>query len=678
VLRLLATDGSPVSDEAQEWIDEHVSNDLLIGLQVDAERTREFDRLALRAARHGLLKGYYPCAGQESIVALAHALAPHDWVFPAYREQGLRLTRGPGVAAELAMFAGVNAAWDPIEHRMMPANTAIGSHLPHAVGFARAQTMLGSDAVTVAVFGDGAAAEGDFHAAANLAGLWRAPAVLFCQNNQYAQSTPASAQSGGAGVAARGAGYGLRSILVDGMDPLAVLKASLEALEHARSGDGTTLVESVSYRFGGHSALDVRRRYRPRAEESEWRQRDPLLRLRGLIEHRGLSRVAAERSAETLAIVTREFDEALGELGRFAPPTYGTASEWVEPFTVRATPQITLDPHPGPGAMAATSAAVLGLLMDADERIVVIGEDVRDGGVLGATEGLAEQFGDRVLDASLNECGIVGAAIGMALAGLRPVAEIAFAGFAFTAFDQLAFHAARYRWRSGGALSVPLVVRMPAGGGHSGYEGHNESIESLFTHVPGLTVLAPSSADDAAGALVTAISIDGPVVLIESTRTYLDPDVRVEGGLVSPLELGRATSQQIGDGDPSITVVTYGPAAALVQEAADHLQGRGTVLDVIDLRSLIPWDRDAVLESLRRSGRLLVVHDSPRTSGFGAEVLARVAESGVPLLQPPVRLAQPDLPYGPALWEPLTEITAGDVIDAVLALVNSQASEEAR
>jgi len=679
VLRILATDGSFVDDGAELWSDANVGDDLLIGLIIDAERTREFDRLALRAARHGLLKGYYPCAGQESIVALAHALAPQDWVFPAYREQGLRLSRGVGVAAELRMFAGANAAWDPLAHRMMPANTAIGSHLPHAVGFARGQSLLGTDVVTVAVFGDGAASEGDFHAAANVAGVWNAPAVLFCQNNQYAQSTRASAQTAGAGVAARGVGYGLRSVLVDGMDPLAVLRASREALDVARRGDGTTLIESVSYRFGGHSALDVRRRYRSRAEESEWRLRDPLLRLHALADKRGIAASVATQLTPAIEGLHQEFDEAMDALAFLTSPTAEAARSWVSP----AAPHVPLQPtsvviegHEGAGELASANAAALAQIMAADERVVLIGEDVRDGGVLGATEGLAERFGDRVMDTPLNEVGIVGAAIGMALAGLHPVADIAFAGFTLTAFDQLAFHASRYRWRSGGTLSVPLVVRMPCGGGHGGYEGHNESVEALFAHTPGLVVVAPSSTDDTVGALLTSVAGEQPTVLLESTRTYLAPSTSSVRREIEPLPLGQARVTHIGCGDAGITVVTYGPAASLVETAAVVLEARGVCLEVVELRSVTPWDAVAVMNSLESTGRLLVVHDSPKTVGFGAEIVATVMESGVTLLAPPQRLAQPDLPYGPALWESLTALTSDDVVAAVTALIERGAVED--
>jgi 2-oxoisovalerate dehydrogenase E1 component len=645
----------------------------LIRLLVDIARTREFDRLAVKAARTGRLKGYYPCAGQESIVALAHALDEDDWVFPAYREQGLRLARGVGVAPEIAMFAGANAPWNPVEHRMMPANTAIGSHLPHAVGFARAQQLRGTDVVTVAVFGDGAVAEGDFHAAANLAGLWQPPVVLFCQNNQYAMSTPSTRQSGATSIAARGAGYGLHTVVVDGMDPLAVLAASREALRRARSGEGATLIESVCYRFGGHSAHEVRRRYRSRAEEARWRGRDPLPFMQDLVDRRGLGERASPKVEDALTLVREEFAAAL-ESPVASTPSREKAEAWVggwrESPAAAAHEGLDVSSYEGPGAAAAASAFALGELMARDERVVVIGEDVGDGGMLGADEGLAARFGDRVMDAPLNECGIVGAAIGMALAGMLPVAEIAFAGFALTAFDQLAFHAARYRWRSGGALSVPLVVRMPAGGGHGGYEGHNESIEGLLTHVPGLVVLAPATVRDTVAALITGVHSDAPVVILDSTRVWADAHAAMPAQRIDAWPIGRAIVEAAAAAD--VTIVTYGSALPVVREAMTVLARRSVVAELIDLRSLAPWDQEAVIASVRATSRLVVVHDSPRTGGLGGEVVASVIEAGVSLGAVPKRVAQADLPYGPTAWESLTALTSQQIVDAVLTMLDPE------
>jgi pyruvate dehydrogenase E1 component beta subunit len=267
------------------------------------------------------------------------------------------------------------------------------------------------------------------------------------------------------------------------------------------------------------------------------------------------------------------------------------------------------------------------------------------------------------MDTPLNENGIVGTAIGMALAGLRPVAEIQFAGFSLTAFDQLATHAARYGDRSGGALSVPLVVRMPAGGGHSGYEGHTDSPEALFAHVPGLTVAYPSSAADAAGLLRSALDHDGPVVLLETTAAY-----GVLGEVAQPIvpvPFGRALTLRRG-GD--VTVVTYGPGVRTVLEAAEGVSGDGDLeVEVIDLRTIRPWDVDAVLGSVKRTGRLVVVHDAPHTAGFGAEVVATVVESGVRLVAAPRRVTHADAP--PAA--PREQESAPDAVARVAAALRA-------
>jgi 2-oxoisovalerate dehydrogenase E1 component len=640
-------------------------------LYLDLHRARAFDRLMLRAARRGRIKGYYPSAGQEGLAAVAGALTRDDMVFPAYREQPLRLAMGITVAEEVAMWAGAaRAAWNPLERRCMPANTAIGSHLPHAVGWARAQRMLGDPGIAVAVFGDGATSEGDFHAALNLAGVWSAPVVFVCQNNQYAQTMAWSAQTAAAGLASKADAYGVRGVQVDGMDALAVRAAFAEAAARARSGDGATLLELTMYRFSGHSSFEVAPTYRTRAEEAMWRERDPVGRLRDHLE--GLGADVARLTAQAEHGLADEIDAALAALAEQTVPSHDELDAWVHSATTDASPS-RFESFRESTLVAATNAALHDAMV-ADDHVIVMGEDVAiDGGIWGVTEGLANAFGaERVIDTPLNEQGLVGAAIGMALAGLRPVVEIQFGGFLLTAFDQIAFHAARYAWRTQGVCRIPLVIRMPAGGGHGGYEGHNDAYEALLAHTPGLAVSAPSNPADAYAVMRRAVASDGPHIVLEPTASYLatrwpaDATGRsLAAPDASPRPAPAATQWQRGD---ACTVVTYGSATSVVVAAAELLSDGGIEVDLIDLVDIAPWDRSTVQASVERTGRLVVVHDSPRTAGFGAEVVSSIVET-VPLVSPPVRVAQPDLPYGPALLSPSTELSADQVVDAVRRVV---------
>ncbi len=290
--------------------------------------------------------------------------------------------------------------------------------------------------------------------------------------------------------------------------------------------------------------------------------------------------------------------------------------------------------------------------MTADSRVVLLGEDIGPrGGVFQVTAGLASEFGpDRVLDTPLAESSIVGAAIGMAVAGLRPVVEIQFADFIHPAFNQLVNEAAKLRYRSAGAWTCPLVVRAPYGAVHGGGLYHGQSIESLFCHIPGLTVYAPSTPKDAYGLLRSAIGGDDPVIFLEPKRVYAS--VRQEVGSEPVPHPGGITAAVHREGE-DVTVLTYGFLLYRVLEAASNLEREGLSIEVIDPRSLRPFDADALLRSVRKTGRLCVVHEDNATCGFGAEVVAVVSERALFYLDAPVLritgLEIPGMPFAPAL-----------------------------
>lgn len=280
--------------------------------------------------------------------------------------------------------------------------------------------------------------------------------------------------------------------------------------------------------------------------------------------------------------------------------------------------------------------------MERDSSIVVLGEDVGvDGGVFRVTEGLIDRFGPgRVIDTPLSESCIVGAAVGMALNGLRPVAEIQFMGFSYLALDQIINHAARIRNRSRGRLHVPMVVRMPYGGGIKALEHHSESTEALYTQVPGLKVVAPSTPREAKGLLTSSIRDPDPVVFLEPTRSYRLLKEEVEEGEFSiPLGVSRTVRE-----GRDVTVVGWGAMMPLIEEAAGRAEGEGVSVEVIDLRTLSPMDSASIVNSVKKTGRAVVVHEAPKTCGLGAEIVARINEKALLSLEAPVeRVAAPDV-----------------------------------
>jgi pyruvate/2-oxoglutarate/acetoin dehydrogenase E1 component len=542
----------------------------------------------------------------------------------------------------------------------------IATQLPHAVGHSYVTKLRGEETVTAVYFGDGATSEIDFHSGMNFAGVWNTPTVFFCANNLYAISVPYERQTASATIAQKAAAYGFEGVRVDGMDVLAVYQAMSKAVEKARAGSGPTLIEAVCYRFGPHATADDARLYRDADEEAEWRRRDPIDRLHSFLAARGeLDTEMAEKVAMEVAdlveaaiteIEARPLpgrDETIRHAYQRIPAllveelhaAQAAAGEELTGFEADELWSVGQDPEPSGPRRAMTMADALNAAlhqgMELRPESIVLGEDVGQvGGVFRITEGLQQRYGPgRVIDTPLNESGIVGAAVGMAVAGARPVAEIQFDGFVYPAFDQIVNHLGRYRYRTRGMVGMPLVVRFPSGAGIGAHEHHCDSPEAYFVHAPGLVVVCPSSPFDAKGLLASAMESEDPVIFLEPKVLYRSgrEEVPEEHYLVP---IGRARVRRHGD---DLTIVTYGGMVPVCLEAAEQADAS---IEVIDLRTLFPWDRETVLESVERTGRLLVVQEPQGAAGVGADVSAVVAERAMYALQGPiVRVTGFDAPW---------------------------------
>ena len=630
--------------------------------------SREFDRRMLALQRQGRVGTYAMLEGQEAVqIGSALALRDQDFVFPSYREHGVQLARGVPIDVVMSYWRGLpNKDWDVLRFRMGIVTVPIASQLPHAVGFSYVTKLMGEDTVTAVYFGDGATSEVDFHSGMNFAGVWRTPTVFVCSNNLYAISVPYEKQTASPTIAQKAEAYGFPGVRVDGMDVVAMYEATREAVERARAGLGPTLIEALTYRFGPHATADDARRYRSAEEEESWRHRDPILRMRLFLEQRG---DWDEQAEEKVALeVADQVEAAITEIESRPLPTRDDAIRHAfaripahvvdqlhamqrandEPETEFSSTELWtpgVDELPdGPTeslTMAEAITAALHQGMEADERVIVLGEDVGiSGGVFRITEGLQEKYGEsRVIDTPLNESGIVGSAIGMAVAGARPVAEIQFDGFVYPAFDQIVSHLGRFRYRTRGGVGLPVVVRFPSGAGIAAHEHHCDSPEAYFVHAPGLVVICPSSACDAKGLLAAALESEDPVIFLEPKVLYRAgrEDVPVAH---YTLPIGRARKRTVGT---DLTLVTYGGMVPVCLQAASR---SGISVEVIDLRTLFPWDRDTVLESVEKTGRLLVVQEPHLTAGVAAEIAAVVAEKAMYSLKGPlVRVGGYDTPW---------------------------------
>jgi 2-oxoisovalerate dehydrogenase E1 component len=646
-------------------------------------------------------------AGHEALLlGLARHLRPgYDWFFPYYRDQALML--GLGIAPETILLQAVGSADDPSSGgRQMPAHwgdaarhvvtqsSPTGSQCLPAVGCAEAARYLSrrthlagtvayGDELTYVSLGEGATSEGDFWESVNTACTLHLPVLFVVADNGYAISVPVSDQAP-APVSELVRGFrGLSVHAVDGCDYFAVRQLAAHAVPLVRAGVGPALIHARVTRPYSHSAADTQSKYRSVEELAEEARRDPLTTMAAALEAAGvLDAVGVEACrAEAKRVVADAARRALA-----APrPDPGSVADHIV-----ALPDLTEDV----GLLDDTTGDVLTLgesinrtlhqVMAADERVRVFGEDVADsreallanvegkGGVFGTTFGLQREFGiARCFNTPLAESNIVGRAIGQALRGLRPAPEIQFFDYIWPAMQQIRSEAATIRWRSNGAFHAPIVLRVPIGGYlHGGAIWHSQSGESIFAHVPGLLIAFPSRACDAVGLLRAAFRSEDPVLFLEHKHLLRQPYARdpfPPDGYVVPFGVGAV--RRPGD---DLTVVTWGAMVQKSLEAAARIGGElERSVEVVDLRSLVPWDRDIVARSVRRTGRLLVVHEDVLTCGFGAEVAAWAADELYDALCVPVRRVgalDVHVAYEPTLEEVILPQTA-DVAAAAAALL---------
>jgi 2-oxoisovalerate dehydrogenase E1 component len=607
-------------------------------------------------------------AGHEAVeVAAGMVLRPgEDWFYPYYRDRALCLTLG--VTPYEMLLAAVGAAADPSSGgRQMPSHwgdkrynivsgsSPTGTQFLQAAGCAEASLYRRqANEVTLVCGGDGATSEGEFWEALNIACLKSLPLLFMIEDNGYAISVPTECQTAGGNISRLVTGFpGLLSEEVDGTDFLASYRAMKTAAAYVRSGQGPALVHAHVIRPYSHSLSDDERLYKTPAEREAEAERDPVLTFPRFLVDAGIL------DRHRLQLITHEVDEEVHEATERAllekPPAPESAlvhlySDTVDPTSPQfeTKPQLRGDPM----TMVDLLNATMREEMRRNPDILVFGEDVADcsreeslkeikgkGGVFKATAGLQIKFGaERSFNTPLAEAAIVGRAIGMATRGLKPVAEIQFFDYIWPAMMQIRNELATMRWRSNGDFSCPAVIRVPIGGYLSGggiY--HSQCGEVEFTHVPGLRVVMPSNALDACGLLRTAIRCDDPVLFLEHKRLYREPYNRSQHpGEDYTIPFGQAKIVKPG---ANLTVVTYGALVQKALQAATQIERRNprVSVEVLDLRTLAPYDWDAIRQSVEKTNRLLVAHEDTVSWGYGAEIAARTADELFSKLDAPVR-----------------------------------------
>jgi 2-oxoisovalerate dehydrogenase E1 component len=632
------------------------------------------------------------CAGHEALlVAAGMALKPgYDWFFPYYRDRAICLTLGNTVEEQLLQAVGaaddtasggrqMPSHWSSSKLNIVTPSSSTATQCLHAVGCAEAgrfftkhpeaakkhegdyrefkDVKFHGDEVVYVSIGEGSTSQGEFWESLNSASNGKLPVLYVIEDNGYAISTPVEVNTPGGNISKLVANFpNFHFAEIDGTDPIASYKAMVEAVAYCRSGKGPALVHGHVIRPYSHSLSDDERLYRSVEELDADAARDPISRMQMWLLREGIL------DADGINKLERQVDEEVQRAGDRAVmatlPTVASITKHVYSEDLSSQDErFATEPMPTADATERTMADLINCClkdeMRRDERVVVFGEDVADatrdgalragkikgkGGVFKLTAGLQTEFGsDRCWNSPLAEANITGRAIGMAVRGMKPVVEIQFFDYIWPAMHQMRNELSLVRWRSNGDFSCPLVMRVPIGGyltGGSIY--HSQSGESIFTHTPGVRVVMPSNALDAIGLLRTAIRCDDPVLFLEHKRLYRETFGRAAyPGPDYCIPFGKAKIVRPGK---DVTVLTYGAVVPRALQAAQKLhRDTGVDVELIDLRSLTPYDWEAIAESVRKTNRVIVAHEDMLSWGYGAEIAARIGDELFHDLDAPVR-----------------------------------------
>src|SRR5216684_3912013 len=629
-------------------------------------------------------------AGHEALlVAAGMAMkSGYDWFYPYYRDRALVLTLGmtpyelllDAVGADEGPSGGrqMPSHWGAVKLNIVTQSSPTGTQLLQAVGCAEAGRYFSrhpesakkhdgdyrafkdvkfyGDEVTYVSCGEGATSQGEFWEELNTASNQKLPVLFLVEDNEYAISVPVEVQTPGGSISHLIAGFpNFHLAQCDGTDPVVSYSVLTKAVEHCRSGKGPALVHGKVIRPYSHSLSDDERLYRPEAERQKDAQRDPITRMQmflireNILDENNINKLEKQ--------VDEEIQEATDRALAATLPASGSWKNFIySPYIDPAASSFATEPvREGPEK---TMADLINLCLRdelrRDPRVVVFGEDVADcsreeylkqkqvkgkGGVFKLTAGLQREFGsERIFNSPLAEANIVGRATGMATRGIKPVAEIQFFDYIWPAMMQIRDELATIRWRSNGGFSAPVVLRVPIGGYlNGGAIYHSQCGEVEFTHIPGLRVVMPSNAADACGLLRTALRSDDPVLFLEHKRLYREPYNRSpHPGADFTIPFGRAKVVKPGQ---TLSVITYGALVQRALLAATQIERRNTdaSIEVVDLRSLAPYDWAAIRTSVEKTNRVLVAHEDCLAFGYGAEIAARIADELFDRLDAPVR-----------------------------------------
>ena len=613
------------------------------------ELPRTIENKMLNYLRQGKISKWFSGIGQEAIsVGATYALKDDDIILPMHRNLGVFTTRDVNLEQLFCQLMGKDGGFtkgrDRSFHFGLPSKNIIGmiSHLaamlPVAVGYGLASKLKKQKRVILSFTGDGSTSEGDFHEAVNLAAVWQLPVIFLIENNGYGLSTPSKEQFKCKKLSDKAIGYGIKGLTIDGNDVLEVYKTITNIAKELRNGGGPVIVEALTFRMRGHeeaSGTD----YIPKSLFDKWSKKDPILSFKKYLETKKiLNKKEQEKIDKKIAeMIDPSFEYAFNS----NEPESDETNELNDVFKVYDFKKIDSSNSKVEKRYVDAISETLNTIMQKDKKTIIMGQDISEyGGVFKITKDFLENFGaDRVRNTPIIESGILGASIGLALEGYKPIVEMQFADFVSCGFNQITNNIAKtyYRWNE----SLNITIRMPYGGGMAAGPFHSQSPESWFFHTPGLKIVAPSTPQDAKGLLNASINDPNPVLYFEHKYMY-----RSVKGMVSEndfnIEIGKANIKKSGS---DLSVITYGMGVHWALDVAKKLETEGINIEVLDLRSLLPWDKELVEKSLTKTNRALILHEANLTGGIGAEISAYIAEHCFKFLDAPViRVASIDTP----------------------------------
>jgi 2-oxoisovalerate dehydrogenase E1 component len=650
------------------------SNDTLRNLYKAILKPRMIEEKMLNLLRQGKISKWFSGIGQEAIsVGATMALQPDEYIMPLHRNLGVFTCRNMPLTKLLAQWEGKNSGFShgrersfhfgSNEYHIVGMISHLGPQLSIGAGVALAHKLRKEKKVSLSFTGEGGTSEGEFHEALNTAAVWKLPAIFLIENNGYGLSTPINEQYACKRLADRGIGYGMESITIDGNDILKVYDTINRIADSMRENPRPYLVECMTFRMRGHEeASGVK--YVPKELIEEWGKRDPVINYENyLLKERIINVGFVEQIRGEIKLEIDSTTEIVFAEHEITADTQLEVNDVYAPFNFVKTKPVDPQKKQEKRFVDAITDG-LRLAMQKHNNLILMGQDIAEyGGAFKVTEGFVQQFGkERVRNTTLCESAIIGIALGLSVKGFKSMVEMQFADFVTCGFNQIVNNLAKiyYRW----GQNADVVVRMPTGAGVGAGPFHSQSNEAWFVHTPGLKVVYPSTPYDAKGLLLSAFEDPNPIMFFEHKALYRSISGMVPDDYYT-IEIGKAKLVEEGN---DMSIITYG---AGVHWVLDALKNHPEIsADVIDLRTLLPYDKDAIVKSVNKTGKALIVHEDTLTGGIGGEIAAFISENCFTHLDAPVmRCASLDTPVPFAIQLEKNFLANSGLDDIILKLI---------